>query len=244
MTPKYLVQRKQSKNWYVDLTFPDGFTFPAGEGRMFGQQTHFIKSLRTADVDEAAINAAPYIQEFRILVYDWKRRGKEPVTNKLALAVAEKAMADAMAKFEVGSPEFISAVDASNEEFFQTFIPQRSTFARPRNRLHKDGHRIIDGRQARVWGDKITFYGESGDEAETVENGIDWSIDDSSIDDPEIAKLILKREPTAKVARHLTPEPANPDDDLIERYIRNKHIKPRIADDTRSTWADYKRLVC
>jgi integrase len=110
-------------------------------------------------------------------------------------------------------------------------------------RRYADGLQIIDGMQAVVAGDRITYYGADGKPVRTARNVSSRVISAPDVTDRETAAAVLFFSPDAILPPKLQPERKSPDDTLIENYIKENALRPAIAADVRHTWDLYKATV-
>ncbi|MDB5507551.1 MAG: putative integrase [Hyphomicrobiales bacterium] len=119
--------------------------------------------------------------------------------------------------------------------------PQPLSFSK--GRKHPDGLQQIDGMQAVVVGPVITFYGPTGQPMKIEENPLAWRTSAPMVEDAETAASVLYLDREADLPTKFKPKRRNGDDAIIEAYIKDKALQPRIADDARSAWAIYKEKV-
>lgn len=111
---------------------------------------------------------------------------------------------------------------------------------------YADGLHTIDGKQAFVSGREILFLDADGRPAGKGINPPLLKATLSLVDDHKTAEAFLFFDPQARqteLPAKFMPKPSNQDDGLIEAYIRDKQLRPRIADEARSTWEIYKKVI-
>ena len=121
----------------------------------------------------------------------------------------------------------------------------KEAFVQREGYRYADGLQIIDGFQAVVMGPTITFFGLDGKPVRTEANPKVQGIEVPLVADEETAQAFRHFDRSGtyfKLPERFEPK-TNPDDEVIEEYIRHKRLKPSFAHEARVVWQTYKDIV-